>query len=50
VILVESCGLPQPFHGDPADQIIAASARHHLARLVTKDGNLRRYPHVETIW
>jgi PIN domain nuclease of toxin-antitoxin system len=50
VILVESCGLPQPFHGDPADQIIVASARHHRGRLVTKDGNLRRYPHVETIW
>ncbi len=23
-ILVESCELPEPFHGDPADQIIAA--------------------------
>lgn len=49
-ILLESCSLPQPFHGDPADQIIAASVRHHGASLVTKDQNLRRYPHVPTIW
>jgi PIN domain nuclease of toxin-antitoxin system len=28
-ILVESCELPQPFHGDAADQMIVATARHH---------------------
>ena len=49
-ILLESCELPQPFHGDPADQTIVASARHHRARLVTADRNLRQYPHVQTIW
>lgn len=49
-ILIESCELPQPFHGDPADQIIVASARHHRAVLVTKDQNLRRYKEVQTIW
>lgn len=49
-ILIDSCDLPQPFHGDPADQIIVASARHHRATLVTKDGNLRRYEHVPTVW
>ena len=26
-ILVESCRLPPPFHGDPADQIMVATAR-----------------------
>ena len=49
-ILIESCDLPQPFHGDPADQIIVASARHHRAHLVTKDRDLSSYPHVQTIW
>jgi PIN domain nuclease of toxin-antitoxin system len=49
-ILLESCELPQPFHGDPADQMIVASARHHHAVLVTKDQNLLRYPQVQTIW
>jgi PIN domain nuclease of toxin-antitoxin system len=49
-ILVASCSLPQPFHGDPADQIVAASVRHYGGRLVTKDESLRRYPHVQTVW
>jgi PIN domain nuclease of toxin-antitoxin system len=49
-ILIDSCNLPQPFHGDPADQIIAATARHEHTRLVTKDRNLRRYAHVQTVW
>ena len=49
-ILVESCRLPGPFHGDPADQMIVASARNHGAVLVTKDDRIRRYEHVETLW
>ena len=49
-ILIESCELPQPFHGDPADQMIVASARHHQAALVTKDQKLRGYQQVQTIW
>jgi PIN domain nuclease of toxin-antitoxin system len=49
-ILLESCELPQPFHGDPADQMIVASVRHHRSALVTRDRNLRTYPQVETIW
>jgi PIN domain nuclease of toxin-antitoxin system len=49
-ILIESCSLPQPFHGDPADQIIVATARHLRATLVTKDRRLRDYPHVQTAW
>lgn len=49
-ILLDSGELPQPFHGDPADQMIVASARHHRASLVIGDRNLRRYPHVQTIW
>jgi PIN domain nuclease of toxin-antitoxin system len=49
-ILVESCQLPQPFPGDPADQIIVATARHHGAVLVSKDRHIRRYPHVRSVW
>lgn len=49
-ILVQSCELPQPFHGDPADQIIVATARRHGAILVTKDQRIRRYAHVQSLW
>ncbi|HEV3217390.1 MAG TPA: type II toxin-antitoxin system VapC family toxin [Vicinamibacterales bacterium] len=49
-ILVESCQLPQPLPGDPADQIIVATARHHEAVLVTKDRKLRDYSHVRSVW
>ena len=50
LILVDSCRLPQPFHGDPADQIIVATTRSLSATLVTKDSRLRDYSHVRTIW
>ena len=49
-ILVDSCRLPQPFHGDPADQIIVATSRSLSATLVTRDARLRDYPHVRCIW
>lgn len=49
-ILIESCRLPPPFHGDPADQIIVATARDRDAVVVSRDDRLRRYDHVRTIW
>jgi PIN domain nuclease of toxin-antitoxin system len=49
-VLVDSCRLPQPFHGDPADKIIVATARHFGASLITRDGRLRDYSHVRTVW
>jgi PIN domain nuclease of toxin-antitoxin system len=49
-ILVQSCELPRPFHGDPADQILVATARLHGAVVVTKDQRIRRYPHVQSLW
>ena len=49
-VLVDSCRLPQPFHGDPADQIIVATARSFGATLITRDGRLRDYSHVRTVW
>ncbi|MEZ5317936.1 MAG: type II toxin-antitoxin system VapC family toxin [Vicinamibacterales bacterium] len=49
-ILVESCRLPQPFHGDPADQLIVATARDREATIVTKDQRIDSYPHVRSTW
>ena len=49
-ILVDSCRLPQPFHGDPADQILVATTRSLSASLITKDARLQDYAHVRTIW
>jgi PIN domain nuclease of toxin-antitoxin system len=49
-ILVQSCALPPPFHGDPADQIVVATARHLGAVLVTKDHRIRQYSHVQSRW
>ena len=49
-ILVESCRLPPPFPGDPADQIIVATARHLEAALVTKDRAIRQYSQVRSVW
>jgi PIN domain nuclease of toxin-antitoxin system len=49
-ILLESCELPKPFHGDPADQMIVTTVRHHRGRLITRDRELRSYPHVQSLW
>jgi PIN domain nuclease of toxin-antitoxin system len=45
-----STNLPQPFHEDPADQIIVATAREENATVMTKDKLIRTYKHVRTIW
>ena len=47
---MESCRLPQPFHGDPADQIIVATARDRDLVLVTKDQKIQKYVHVQSLW
>lgn len=49
-VLIESCRLPGPFHGDPADQLIVATARDRDAVIVTRDDRIRRYPHVRSRW
>jgi len=41
---------PSDFPGDPADRVIAATARVAGAALVTRDARLRRSHAVETIW
>jgi PIN domain nuclease of toxin-antitoxin system len=43
-------GFPGDFPGDPADRLIAATARAHALALVTADRAIRRSPLVETIW
>jgi len=37
-------------HGDPADRLIAATARLHRAPLITSDARLRKLKEVTTIW
>jgi PIN domain nuclease of toxin-antitoxin system len=49
-IAIGSVQLPNPFHADPADRVIVATARALAAPLVTADEKLRGYASVETIW
>ena len=42
--------LPDDFPGDPADRLIAATARAEGASLVTRDAAIRASSAVETIW
>jgi PIN domain nuclease of toxin-antitoxin system len=47
---VASTQLPPPFHNDPADQIIAATAREMNSPIATDDGKILSYPHVQLLW
>ncbi|MBI3920351.1 MAG: type II toxin-antitoxin system VapC family toxin [Armatimonadetes bacterium] len=49
-ICLDSTQPPGQFHGDPADQIIVATARHLGLPLVTSDKRIRSYQEVTTIW
>ena len=42
-IALASSRLPEPFHGNPADRIIVATARTMGARLVTRDSKILEY-------
>ncbi len=48
-IVVESTRLPAPFHKDPSDQIIVATARVFNCPLLTLDSKILAYPNVQTI-
>ena len=48
-IIQDAFSLPAPFHADPADRIIAATARTGNLCLATGDSKLIDYPFVETI-
>ena len=50
VIAYRSTILPKPFHEDPADQIIVATAREENAKILTKDKRILDYQYVESLW
>lgn len=45
-IAIESTRLPDPFHKDPADRILVATARVLNIPIVTEDRKILAYPHV----
>ena len=45
-IAIESTQLPQPFHRDPADRGLVATARKSGFGLLTLDRRILNYPHV----
>ncbi len=50
ILAYRSTTLPQPFHNDPADQIIVATAREEKAIILTKDKRILKYPNVKSFW
>jgi PIN domain nuclease of toxin-antitoxin system len=48
-IVVDSTRLPPPFHKDPADELIVASARVLACPLITYDGKILNYPQVQLL-
>ena len=48
-IIQDAFSLPSPFHADPADRIIAATARTEGLVLITGDRKLIQFPFVETL-
>ena len=49
-VAIEACYLPQDFNSDPADRLIAATARHQRIPLVTADERILRCTSLKTIW
>ena len=50
VLAYRSTVLPQPFHNDPADQIIVSTARDENAIILTKDEKILAYDKVHSLW
>ncbi|MFQ5902092.1 MAG: type II toxin-antitoxin system VapC family toxin [Candidatus Binatia bacterium] len=50
VVAVLSTQFPNGFSADPADRLIAATARAEGLALVTRNANIRRSSLVKTIW
>jgi len=48
VLAYRSTVLPRPFHNDPADQIIVATAREENATILTKDERILTYKYVRS--
>ncbi len=49
-VIEEAYCLPPPFHRDPADRMIVATARLLNCPIVSADKKILSYPHVQTIW
>lgn len=49
-ISYKSTSLPPPFHNDPADQIIVATAREENATILTSDHRILNYKNVRVLW
>jgi PIN domain nuclease of toxin-antitoxin system len=49
-VAVLAAQFPADFPGDPADRLIAATARAHRIPLVTSDERIQTSPLVQTIW
>lgn len=49
-IMEEAYSLPDRFHADPADRIIAATARLNRCTVLTADQKILAYPHVDSVW
>ncbi len=48
-IAVRAYSLPEPFHRDPADRLLVATAIEWACPLLTDDKLILDYPHVDTI-
>ena len=42
-IAIAASGLPEPLHGDPADRLLIATARHLALPIVTRDAKILEY-------
>lgn len=49
-VIEEAYSLPPPFHADPADRILVATARLRSLAVVTADRRILDYPHVKSAW
>ncbi len=49
-IAFKSVYLPEPFHEDPADRLIVATAMMQNLMLITRDSRIRAYGVVKTNW
>jgi PIN domain nuclease of toxin-antitoxin system len=49
-IAVCAAGLPDPFHGDPIDRMIAATAIVGDCVLITHDDRIRKANVCKTLW
>lgn len=49
-VVEEAYSLPPPFHADPADRILVATARVRGLTILTADRRILDYPHVPSVW